>query len=90
MASNTLRAGLTDAIGHATQINAVAITTTDITTIKEELIIEIGELPLPVQTGVVTSYNGLTGAVQGVSQFNGATGAVSYNAVADVVDGGAF
>jgi hypothetical protein len=90
MASNTPRPGLTDPRGHATQINAVAITTTDITTIKEDLIIEIGELPLTVQTGVVTSYNGLTGAVQGVSQFNGATGAVSYNAVADVVDGGAF
>jgi len=85
MASSTPRPGLADPTGHATQINAVAVTTTDITAIKEELIVEIGELPLPIQGSVVTSYNGLTGAVQGVSQFNGATGAVSF-----LVDGGEF
>lgn len=85
------RPGLTDKTGHA----AVVIGQTPLTneeivvlventseTKKQEIIEEI-ELALPPQGGVVTSFNGLTGAVQGVSEFNGLTGSVSF-----IVDGG--
>lgn len=86
------RPGLTDSTGHAAFLTAAdAVTTTQVitiiqeqtTTIKEDV---LAELPLPIQSSsFVTSYNGLTGAVQGVSEFNGVTGAVSFT-----VDGGEF
>lgn len=84
------RPGLTSPTGHADIINASTITSADVLTIvqgeavniKEDVIAEVA---LPIQTSVVTSFNGLTGAVEGVSSFNGATGPVSFT-----VDGGEY
>lgn len=95
------RPGLTDSTGHSRNINATALTDTQVvevnnlssivandldTVVREEVTAEIGELPLPPQgTTYVYSFNGVTGDVQGVGSFNGATGSVSYE-----VDGGEF
>lgn len=84
------RPGLTDLTGHAEVVTQTTLTNEQIVELvqttsqskKQEILSEI-ELALPPQGGVVTSFNGLTGAVEGVSSFNGSTGSVSF-----IVDGG--
>ncbi len=91
--------GLGDATGHAEFLTSDALTdnqVVEVTTIsntvaseldavvRSDIAAEIGELPLPPQgTTYVFSFNGATGHVQGVSSFNGTTGAVVY-----LIDGG--
>jgi len=88
----TRRPGLTDPTGHSAIITAVPLTVETVqsliqsqtTTVKEEVLGEI-TLTVPTRTGVVSSFNGLTGDVVGVSSFNGSTGGVVF-----AVDGGSY
>lgn len=88
---STIRPRLDSRTGHSEFITAkTTLTTEEIQSLvdstsetkKTEIVQEL-EATLPSQTGTVTSFNGLTGAVQGVSSFNGATGSVIFS-----VDGG--
>jgi hypothetical protein len=88
---STNRPRLDSKTGHSGFITAkTTLTTEEIESLvdttsetKKTQIIQELEVSLPSQTGSVTSFNGLTGAVQGVSSFNGATGSVTFS-----VDGG--